>query len=297
MFEVDPLWPKPLPNHWVVGSTIGVWADAQDHVWIIPSGLDAFRRRTAPGRGPAQRRVLRPGPTRPRVRPGRYPPQALGRSRTGVRLAAVEPTGIFVDHMENVWIGGNGGGDSHVLKFTKDGTFLKQFGLPNARLVAGTEAEPRYTGGSNDPENYGRVAKIFVDPNTNEAYLADGYLNKRVAVLDGETGVMKRHWGAYGNTPDDSPAVRYDLDAEPPQQFGTPVHCADLSNDGLVYVCDRPQNRIQVFTAGRRVREGEDHPEPARVRVGLGHRLLAGSGAAVPLPGRRHERQDPHLLA
>ena len=247
MFEVDPLWPKPLPNHWVLGSTIGVWADAQDHVWIIhrASSLSAGETRldADPPTGEccaAAPPVLEFDQEGNLLRHWGGPGQGYDWPQSN--------HGIFVDHLGNVWIGGNGGGDSHVLKFTQDGTFLAQFGLPNARLISAAGEDPRYAGGSNDPENYGRVAKIFVDPNTNEVYLADGYLNKRVAVLDGETGVMKRHWGAYGNTPDDSPAARYDLDAAPSQQFGTPVHCADLSNDGLVYVCDRPQNRIQVFT-------------------------------------------------
>src|SRR5688572_26262066 len=38
MFEVDPLWPKPLPNHWVIGNSVGVSVDAQDHVWMIHRG-------------------------------------------------------------------------------------------------------------------------------------------------------------------------------------------------------------------------------------------------------------------
>ena len=121
------------------------------------------------------------------------------------------------------------------------------------RVVSAVPAGmPTYAGNSNDRGSYGRVAKIFVDPNTNEVYLADGYLNKRVAVLDGETGMMKRYWGAYANTPDDRDLGPFDPDAPPPQQFGNPVHCADLAHDGLVYVCDRPNNRIQVFT-----KEGE----------------------------------------
>jgi DNA-binding beta-propeller fold protein YncE len=101
--------------------------------------------------------------------------------------------------------------------------------------------------GSNDQEHFGRVAKIFIDPKANEAYIADGYLNKRVAVLDAETGAFKRYWGAYGNRPDDTSLGRYVPSAEPAQQFRNPVHCAELSLDGLVYVCDRVNNRIQVF--------------------------------------------------
>ena len=143
--------------------------------------------------------------------------------------------GIHVDHKGNVWIGGNGEKDAHILKFTKDGKFLLQMGK------LGTN------GGSNDTVNFGRVAKIWVDPKTNEAYVADGYKNKRVAVLDGDTGKMLRHWGAYGNKPDDADLGKYDPAAPLPKQFRNPVHCVERSNDGLVYVCDRQANRIQVF--------------------------------------------------
>jgi DNA-binding beta-propeller fold protein YncE len=155
--------------------------------------------------------------------------------------------GITVDHKGNVWIGGNGPGDSQVLKFSKSGKFLLQVGKANARLGAMKDGKPTYAGGSNDPISFGRVAKIFVDPSANEAYLADGYLNKRVAIIDADSGKLKRYWGAYGNKPDDTDLGPYKPEAAPVPQFRTPVHCADLSNDGLVYVCDRPNNRIQVF--------------------------------------------------
>jgi DNA-binding beta-propeller fold protein YncE len=143
--------------------------------------------------------------------------------------------GIHVDYKGNVWIGGNGEKDAHLLKFTKDGKFLLQVG------GSGKNA------GSNDLENFGRVAKIWVDPKTNEAYIADGYLNKRVAVIDADTGKMKRYWGAYGNRPDDTNLGPYDPSAPPAQQFRNPVHCVERSNDGLVYVCDRANDRLQVF--------------------------------------------------
>jgi DNA-binding beta-propeller fold protein YncE len=113
-----------------------------------------------------------------------------------------------------------------------------------------------FKGGSNDTMNFGRVAKIFVDRQANEAYIADGYLNKRVAVLDADTGVMKRWWGAYGNKPDDTPMPPYDPAAMPTQQFHNPVHCADMSVDRFIYVCDRAGDRLQVFTPeGKFVKE------------------------------------------
>ena len=120
---------------------------------------------------------------------------------------------------------------------------------PNARL-AGKDAKGanQFKPGSSDKSSFGRVAKIFVDPKANEAYIADGYFNRRVAVLDASTGVMKRFWGAYGKPPDDKIALgTYDPAAPPFASFRNPVHCADLSVDGLVYVCDRVNDRIQVF--------------------------------------------------
>src|SRR5207342_696656 len=147
---------------------------------------------------------------------------------------------------------------SHILKFTKDGKFLLQMGKPNARKGPdNAQGRPTFVGGSNDPENFGRVAKIWVDPKTNEAYVADGYLNKRVAVLDADTGKMKRAWGAYGSKPVDTALPDYDPAAPPSQIFRNPVHCAQLSVDRLLYVCDRRNDRIQVFTPeGKFVKEG-----------------------------------------
>jgi len=156
-----------------------------------------------------------------------------------------------------VWIGGNGAGDSHILKFTRNGKFIAQYGKAGIHKgPVDAEGLSTYAGDSNDQQNFGRVAKIFVDPRANEAYIADGYLNKRVAVLDADTGKMKRYWGAYGNKPDDRNLGPYNPDAPPAQQFRNPVHCADVSNDDLVYVCDRVNTRLQVFTReGKFVKE------------------------------------------
>ena len=143
--------------------------------------------------------------------------------------------GITVDHMDNIWIGGNDVKDAHVLKFSRSGQFLMQLG------------EPEQNDGSNDPVNFWRVAKISIDAAANEAYVADGYGNKRVVVIDATTGERKRYWGAYGNRPDDTDLGLYDPAAPPAQQFRNPVHCAEPSRDGFVYVCDRVNNRIQAF--------------------------------------------------
>ena len=246
-FEVDPFWPKPLPNHWVLGSSIGVSVDERDHVWMIHRGSSTL----------AEKERALESKLSDECCAGAPPVLEFDAAGTlvghwGGPGAGYEwPTsnhGITIDHKGNVWIGGNGDGDAQVLKFSRAGKFLLQVGKAGARLgPAGSDGKPTYVSGSNDTQAFGRVAKIFVDPSANEAYLADGYLNRRVAIVDADTGKLKRYWGAYGNKPDDTDLGPYKPGAPPVQQFRTPVHCADLSNDGLVYVCDRRNNRIQVF--------------------------------------------------
>jgi DNA-binding beta-propeller fold protein YncE len=258
MFEVDPLWPKPLPNHWLLGSTIGVFVDERDHVWIIHRSSATLNNneRGAELTPPTGECCAGAPPVLEFDAAGNLV-SSWGGPGEGYEWPSSNH-GITVDHKGNVWIGGNGPGDSHILKFTRSGKFLAQYGRANVhRGPANAEGISAYGGDSHDPRNFGRVAKIFVDPKENEAYIADGYLNKRVAVLDADTGQLKRYWGAYGNKPDDSNLGPYNPDAPPAPQFRNPVHCADLSNDNLLYVCDRVNDRIQVFQKdGTFVKEG-----------------------------------------
>jgi DNA-binding beta-propeller fold protein YncE len=247
IFEVDPLWPKPLPNNWRIGSSIGVDVDDQDVVWMIhrPATLAAGEIRATPEIATSDCCVPAP-PVLAFDQEGNLV-QAWGGPGEGFEWPSSNH-GIFVDHMGYVWIGSNGANDSHILKFTKDGTFVAQYGRQNARVVSrDAEGNPTIEANSNDPESFGQPAKIFVDAEANEAYIADGYLNRRVAVLDANTGQIVRYWGAYGNRPDDVELPPYDPAAPPRQHFGSPVHCADVSVDRLVYACDRTGNRIQVF--------------------------------------------------
>jgi len=124
--------------------------------------------------------------------------------------------------------------DAHVLKFSRQGKFLLQIGHAG-------KAE-----GSDSKTGLNRPAGVRVDPATNEVYVADGIVNHRVAVFDADTGAYKRHWGAYGAKPDDANTGAYDPNAPAAKQFRT-VSCAAVSKDGLVYVCDRQNDRIQVF--------------------------------------------------
>jgi DNA-binding beta-propeller fold protein YncE len=242
-FEVDPMWPKPLPNNWVLGQAIGVGVDAEDHIWIVHRSELIGANEAAADENPPVAECCRRAPPVLQFDQAGNLISHWGGPGQGYDWPQSNH-GIWVDHKGFVWIGGNVGTDAHILKFTQDGKFVAQYGTPGKNT------------GSNDPANFGRVAKIMVDPRQNEAYVADGYGNKRVVVLDADTGKFKRYWGAYGNKPDDTPLGTYDPNAPPAQQFRNPVHCADLSIDGFVYVCDRQNNRIQVFTRdGKFVKE------------------------------------------
>ena len=270
MFEVDPLWPKPLPNHWLLGNTIGVSVDAQDHVWIIHRAGSLEPKEVYASTNPPGASCCLPAPP---VLEFDQAGSLIGHwGGPGQGYEWPESNhGITVDYKGNVWVGGNGRGtapgaapggaaggrgqpaqgtpppegqtagalgyfhDSMIMKFTQDGKFLMQIGK------AGSSK------GSNDVEDLRLPAKIFVDKDTNEVYVADGYGNHRVIVYDADSGKYKRHWGAYGHKPEDTNLGNYDPDAPPAQQFRNPVHCAELAKDGLLYVCDRVNDRIQVF--------------------------------------------------
>ena len=262
-FEVDPYWPKPMPKNWVMGMTIGVGISPDDHIWVIHRGndvgnLDRTELAVVKEGAPPVGECCNPAPPVLEFdQQGNLVGSWGGPSPDGKYDWPESNHGIAVDHKGFVWIGGNGQPDSHVLKFTRDGKFVAQFGKAGARAKEGAAgAKPSYAANSMDMNNFGRVAKIFIDPKANEAYLADGYLNKRVAVLDMDSGKIKRFWGAYGNPPDDTPIGPYNPSEPPSKYFRTPVHCADLSNDGFVYVCDRPNDRLQIFTReGKFVKE------------------------------------------
>ncbi len=243
-FEVDPMWPKPLPNHWVMGNVIGVGVDNQDHVYIIHRGAGSLEpKEIYAAQNPPASECCLPAPPVIEFDSEGNLVRAWGGPGQGYEWPDSNH-GITPDSKGNLWIGGNGPYDGHILKFTREGKFVKQFGFQYA------------SAGSNDTWAFNKVAKISLDEAANEAYVADGYGNHRVAVIDMDTGKIKRYWGAYANKPDDTNLGRYNPSAPPAQQFRNPVHCAEPSKDGFVYVCDRPNDRIQVFTKdGKFVKE------------------------------------------
>ena len=228
-FRVDPFWASELPNNWMLGQVSGVAVDAQDHVWVLhrPTTLDA-RQRGEEGM------CCVPAPPVIELDIDGSVLRSWGGPGDGYEWPSSEH-GIHVDHNGHVWIGGNAVDDAQVLKFTADGEFLLQIGRAGQ------------SDGSYDTADLGRPASIRVDPDTNEAYIADGYGNRRVIVFDAETGAYRRHWGAYGDSPDDSPLDAYDPDAPPIRHYRSPVHDVAIATDGLVYVADRTNNRVQVF--------------------------------------------------
>jgi DNA-binding beta-propeller fold protein YncE len=232
-FEVDPYWPKDLPNQWMLGQVSGIFVDSHDHVWVTnrPRSLENHDKYAA--FDPPQADCCKPAPAILEFDADGNFVQGWGGPGSGYEWPDNEH-GIFVDYKENVWVGGNGMMDTNILKFTKTGKFLLQIGHHGK------------TGGSNDTENLNRPAGIVVYQKTNEVFVADGYGNRRVIVYDADTGAYKRHWGAYGKKPDDKESNARTFEGDGPKQFNT-VHSLRISNDDLVYVGDRRNNRIQVF--------------------------------------------------
>ena len=236
-FLVDPLWPKPLPNHWVMGRTIGVDVDERDHIFVVHRDQPAmFSMNTEIGLFAGVAECCTPAPPILEFDLEGNLVNAWGGAQEDAEYVwPASNHGIDVAPNGDVWIGGNGGGDSHMLVFSRDGDYIRTVGVPG-------EGQD-----SNSTEHFSMVAEVAIDGPNNEVYVADGYRNKRVAVVDLATGAFKRYWGAYGNRPDDDADVTYTPGEPGPQQFRGPVHCAEPSNDGLIYVCDRGADRIQVF--------------------------------------------------
>ncbi len=234
-FTVDPSWPHEMPNDWIMGAVTAVFVDAQDHVWVTHLPEVLTPEETSAVQDPPIGECCVPAPVVLEFDANGDLVQGWGDASTqDVSEFPRTPHGLFVDHNDFVWVGTY----SHhrLMKFTRSGELVMQIG------------EYDVTEGSASETLLGGPAGIWVDSGTNEVFVADGYRNRRVVVFDGETGAYLRHWGAYGETPDDE--ARYDYAnydvGMPPTEFGT-VHGLIGSNDGHIYVADRRGNRIQVF--------------------------------------------------
>lgn len=269
---VDPFWPQPLPNKWILGATIGIAIDSRDHVYIVHRNQDSNFATQEIGLDNGVAECCTAAPPIIEFDPEGNVVNAWGGPGQGYTWPDSNH-GLEIAPNGNIWIGGNGGGDSHMLVFSADGDFVREIGLP------GEDVD------SNSTEHFNKVAEIAIDPVANEAYIADGYGNKRVAVVDVATGAFKRYWGAYGNRPDDA-GIIYDPSQPLPQQFVGPVHCAEPSNDGLIYVCDRGADRIQVF-----------RPDGTFVKEAQVARNTRGAGSAWDIAFSRDAGQEFIFLA
>ena len=303
-FVVDPAWPQPLPNHWILGQLGGLYVDRHDHVWVYnrPRTLtteEAGLETAIPGvkdehgqpiNGLGQVRaygsiadcckaapsVLEFDSTGKLLRAwgGPADPGFIG-GKCKAEAGCIWPNsehGIYVDQNDNVWITGNaaapaaagsggrgpmpwathneGGGDGFILKFDMNGNFKMRIG--------GTPMGPNSndtTGGINGTPLLYQATDMVRDPKTNRLYISDGYGNRHVLIVDADSGKYIGHFGAYGNNPVDDAGSKaagpwiadYTNGRKKPPFFRTPVHCVKLADDGKIYVCDRGNNRIQVF--------------------------------------------------
>jgi len=222
IYVVDPTWPPTLPNDWILGDIRGLFSDDNDHLWIIhmPSSLTP-QEIGAAVKPPIADCCIPAPPVLELDAEGKFL-RAWGGPGDGHTWFDQEH-GIYIDHNGFVWMGTSNG--MHVM----------------------TIGEPGVNKGSNDPDHLGGPANFYVEPKTNELFIADGYINKRVVVYDAATGKYLRHWGAYGKTPDDTVKYQYPVKVnDPPQQYST-LHGLVGTKDGLIYVSDRRGNRIQVF--------------------------------------------------
>ncbi len=249
-FEYDPTWPAALPNNWMTGPIGAMAIDAQDHIWVIqrPSGTTNLSERYGlEGLG----ECCFPAPPVLEFDQAGALIQSWGpiHDDKGMVLGSqvwgpapdvewpLSEHGLYVDHQDTVWVG-NQSPPSQILRFSRDGRFLMRIGQGEAT-------------GNDDTANLAGPTGLVVDPSTNEIFVADGYRNRRVIVFDADTGDYKRHWGAYGKVPPDGPQggepIEGPYTADVVSQNFATVHCLMMSADGLLYVCDRVNNRIQVF--------------------------------------------------
>ena len=260
-FKVDPGWPLEMPNKWIMGAVTGVFVDAKQHVWVTHLPETLTEEETSVEQKP-------PIGTCCVAAPPVLEFDAQGKLVQGWGQGPMDdtsgwprnPHGIFVDHNDFVWIGTYM--HHRVMKFTRDGKLVMTIGQYDKNA------------GSNDTTLLGGPSGIWVDPATNEVYISDGYRNRRVIVFDGATGKYLRHWGAYGEKPDDT--EKFDpktmAGGALPKQFSTP-HGITGSKDGRIYVADRRGNRIQVF----------DHQGKFLAEKIIAPATLASGSAFVPV--------------
>lgn len=243
-YRVEADWPMDLPNDWILGQVSGIAVAPDDTIWVVHRPRSISDTEMGAALEPPLSQCCYPAPSVLQFDQEGNLLTAWGGPRWDIQEQEwKEPAydwpenehGIFVDDDGYIWLGGNGANDHIVTKFNADGEHLMTIGIVGE------------TGGSNDTRRLGRPADVFVNTDTREVFVADGYGNRRVIVFDSDSGEYKRHWGAYGARPDDAPLPAYTQGQEPARQFTGPVHAVVQGPDGELYVADRTSNRVQVF--------------------------------------------------
>jgi len=229
-YKYDGSWPKlPLPNGWTVEGVTGMYLDKDDHIWVLhrPHDFDLDKTENFAALNPPVAECCARNLLRSWGGPDSDPNWAVSHT-------------ILVDSKGTVWLAA----PSMVMRYTSDG-FISSLG---ERQTLPLHQQPQ-----NNPSHSlaGQPAAFALDEESHELHIADGYVNKRVVVWDSETGEFNRAWGAYGvsiDQLDNNSAPPHGPNAPLAKNFRNPVHCIKISYDGLVYVCDRGGDRIQVFT-------------------------------------------------
>ena len=312
-FQVDPLWPKPLPNHWILGSVTGVAVDAQDHIWIVHRGAASLTARTEAGLGtdpPTAEYCCAPAPPVLEFDASRQPRQPLG--RTGDRATTGRYRPAALPSTRKATSGSRRPGfrrrprPAAVAGAARKARRRRRRrpGRPtrtssSSRATASSccrSASPARPRAATSTTTLNRPAGVDVDAAANEVYVADGLGNRRIVVFDATTGAYKRHWGAYGAEPDDATSAARTIRTAPPaKQFRT-VSCVTIAKDGLVYVCDRAEQPHPGVQEGRHVREGR-----RRLEEHAGERRRSGTSRfsndpqqQLPVRRRRHGPEGLH---
>jgi len=241
-YRVDPFWPKPLPNRWSMQQVTGISVDSMGHVWFLNRG-NAPEQDEIGGDG-------NPFPVLCCVRG----PELIELDQEGNVLNAWGgpgypswPTGlqtVIADTKGFVWISGTNAQDS-IVKYTRDGKVVWDFGH---RPPAEAGMMPENNQETNVLINKGRFQ---LDEVANELFIIQ---QKRVLVYDASTGAYKRGWGGHGMSLSEitnDPIPSYKWTGGPPpdeKNFVPELHFIEISRDRRVYIGERGQNRIQVFT-------------------------------------------------
>jgi hypothetical protein len=247
-FKVDPFWPKPLPSNWILGQVAGIAVAKDDTIWLVHRPSSLLDDEKLGQKSPPESKCCVAAPPVLQFDAAGNLLRSWGGKGAGYDWFENEH-GIYVDGEGHVWVGGNSPKDHHIVQFTAEGKFIKQLGKPG-----------KSDGSNATSQQLGRPAHMVIDGG--ELFVADGYGNRRIAVFDARTLAYKRHWGGYGERPHDDKLPPYDPRVAISRSFLNPVHCVRVANDGQVYVCDRNNDRIQVFEkSGKFVREMRVEPQ------------------------------------